>query len=93
MILLFIFTNHPLNLQQQYTHVQTGATTVTVSTSTSEGDVVMRNAITAELNSQFGVTSPNQIANHVLYCLPPGSMEGIAYAFIYSWMSVYSDNW
>merc|ERR1711971_566717 len=37
--------------------------------------------------------SPNQIADHVMYCLPPSTMGGIAYAYINSWLSVYSDQW
>ena len=53
----------------------------------------MRNAVTAALNAQFGVTSPNQLADHVMYCLPAGTMEGIAYAYINSWNSVYSNQW
>ena len=28
-----------------------------------------------------------------MYCLPPGTLSGIAYAFINSWMSVYSNEW
>jgi hypothetical protein len=28
-----------------------------------------------------------------MYCLPPGAMNGIAYAFVNSWMSVYSNQW
>ena len=75
------------------TNIRNGAVTVTVGTSTIEGDTVMNNAIADELNSQFGVTSPSQLATHVMYCLPPGTMSSIAYANIYSWMSVYSDNW
>ena len=53
----------------------------------------MRNAVTAALNSKFGVSSPSQLASHVMYCLPPGTMSGIAYAYIDHWMSVYSDEW
>eukprot|EP00957_Ditylum_brightwellii_P196488 14971448-Ditylum_brightwellii.AAC.1 len=41
----------------------------------------------------FGVSNPSKLANHVMYCLPPGTMSGIAYAYINSWNSVYSDNW
>lgn len=37
--------------------------------------------------------SPNQIADHVMYCLPPETMGGIAYAYINSWNSVYSNQW
>ena len=69
--------------------ITNGVTTVTVNVSTSQGDAVMRNEITSALNTQFGVTSPTQIANHVMYCLPPGTMSGIAYAFINSWMCGY----
>jgi hypothetical protein len=74
-------------------NISAGAVTVQVSTLTSEGDGVMRNAITAALNAQFGVTSPTQLANHVMYCLPPNTMSGIAYAYINSWNSVYSNQW
>ena len=70
-----------------------GVVTVTVSTAVADGSSTMRNAITAKLNSDFNVSSPNQLANHVMYCLPPGTMSGIAYAYINSWNSVYSDYW
>lgn len=70
-----------------------GVVTITVSTSTTEGDAVMRNAITDEINRVFGVSSPRNIADHVMYCLPSGTMEGIAYAYINSWNSVYSNEW
>jgi len=45
------------------------------------------------LNSQFGVGSPTVLADHVLYCFPPNTMSGIAYAYYNSWNSLYSDNW
>ena len=73
--------------------ITNGVVTVTVSTAVAEGDGAMRNAITTKLNSDFSVSSPNQLANHVMYCLPSGTMSGIAYAYINSWNSVYSDNW
>lgn len=28
-----------------------------------------------------------------MYCLPPNSMSGIAYAYMNSWMSVYANDW
>jgi hypothetical protein len=28
-----------------------------------------------------------------MYCLPSGAMAGIAYAYINSWNSVYSNDW
>ena len=73
--------------------ITNGVVTVTVNTALADGDGAMRNAITAQLNSDFNVSNPNQLANHVMYCLPSGTMSGVAYAYINSWMSVYSDNW
>jgi hypothetical protein len=74
--------------------INDGVVTITVSTAATSGnDVNMRNDITAAINAQFGVTNPTQIADHWMYCLPPGVMNGIAYAFINSWMSVYSNEW
>lgn len=73
--------------------ISNGVVTITVATSTTEGDGAMRNAITAELNRVFGVSSPTALANHVMYCLPPNTMSGIAYAYINSWNSVYSNQW
>ena len=70
-----------------------GAVTVTVSLATSDGDGAMRNEITAVLNAKFGVSSPTALANHVMMCMPPGTMSGLAYAYIGGWRSVYSDNW
>jgi hypothetical protein len=40
-----------------------GVTTITVATAVTQGDVEMRNAVTAAINSAFGVTSPTAIAN------------------------------
>jgi hypothetical protein len=56
-------------------------------------DGTIKNAVTAELNRVFGVTSPTALANHVMYCLPSGAMSGIAYANVNSWNSVYSNQW
>ena len=73
--------------------ISNGVTQISVSTTKAQGDVEMRNAITTALNTAFSVTSPTALADYVMYCLPAGTMSGIAYAFINSWMSVYSDNW
>mmetsp|Transcript_69179 Transcript_69179/g.102873 ORF Transcript_69179/g.102873 Transcript_69179/m.102873 type:complete len:606 (+) Transcript_69179:219-2036(+) len=70
-----------------------GAVTVDVNTAVSEGHTVMRNAITSQLKIMFDVSHPRQLADHIMYCLPPGTMGGIAYAFINGWMSVYNDSW
>jgi hypothetical protein len=75
------------------TGISHGVTTVRVRMSTNDGDYGMRNAITAALNENFDVSSPAQLADHVMYCLPAGTMSGIAYAYVDSWMSVYSNEW
>lgn len=92
LLLLYPLTTLSIYLLQPHT-TQIGATTVQVTTSTSETDSVMRPAITEELKAQFGVTNPNQLADHVMYCLPANTMSGIAYAYINSWNSVYSNEW
>jgi len=71
--------------------IANGVVTVTVNTALADGHSTMRNAITAQLNSDFNVSNPNELANHVMYCLPSGTMSGVAYASVDSWMSVYSD--
>ena len=68
------------------TSISNGVTTVRVPKATL-GD------IKTALNQNFGVNSPSQLADHVMYCLPPNVMNGIAYAYVNSWLSVYSDKW
>lgn len=75
-----------LNFVPSYdSRITDGVVTITVPTAVAEGDGVMRNAITAAINAEFGVSSPSALANHVMYCLPTGTMSGIAYAYINSW--------
>ena len=72
--------------------INNGVVTVTLPTSVTAGDVTMRNAITSALQTAFG-QPPYQLVDHLMYCLPPGTMGGVAYAFMNSWMSVYNDDW
>ena len=72
--------------------ISNGVVTVTVSgdcTGTCDG--VLRNAVNSALSSEFGSISSQY--DHVMHCMPPGAMSGIAYAYINSWNSVYSDKW
>jgi hypothetical protein len=75
------------------TDITNGVVDIKVPYSKSAGDSVVRNAVTTKINSVFGVGSPVELANHVMYCLPSGTMSGIAYAYINSWNSVYSNEW
>jgi len=68
--------------------------------SINEGHATMRNAVTRELNHIFDVTHPNELADYLFYCLPPGTTiysrlggSGIAYAYFNSWLSVFNDKW
>lgn len=76
-------------------YINDGVITVRVNKSTKDGDDKMTNTITAELNKLFGVSSPSKIADHIMYCLPSGTMRNgsIAHAYVYSWLSVYNDYW
>ena len=78
---------------QPYSIQFSGAVTVTVPSATSAGDGVLSNEVTEVLKTEFGVSSPTALANHVMLCMPPGAMAGIAYANLPGWRSVYSDQW
>ncbi|KAL7536646.1 hypothetical protein ACHAXR_007303 [Thalassiosira sp. AJA248-18] len=57
--------------------ISNGVVTVCLpSISTTDGDATMRNAITTELNGIFGVANPSQLADYIMYCLPPGTYIG-----------------
>ena len=75
------------------TAISNGVVDIRVNYKKSAGDGTVVNAVTAELNRVFGVSSPTALANYVMYCLPSGVMSGIAYAYINSWNSVYSNEW
>mmetsp|Transcript_25258 Transcript_25258/g.46948 ORF Transcript_25258/g.46948 Transcript_25258/m.46948 type:complete len:682 (-) Transcript_25258:187-2232(-) len=76
------------------TDIEDGVTTVTVSSAvTPGGDRAMVNEVNGALLEAFGVNSPDELANHIMYCLPPGTMTGIADSYINHWRSVYSDVW
>ena len=63
--------------------------------STTEGDAIMRNAISTEINDIFDVNSPEELADYIIYCLPPDTFKKgkIAYAYMNSWLSVFNDEW
>lgn len=88
-------SHNALNFEPaQRSGITNGVVTVSVKKiKTKKGDTKMNNAITSELNRMFGVSSPSQLADHVMYCLPPNTMRGIAYAYINNWLSVYNDDW
>jgi hypothetical protein len=76
-----------------------GVTTVHVpSVSVADGTAVMRNAISKELNAIFSTANPNELADYVIYCLPPGTFatgtySSVGYAYYNNWLSVFNNNW
>jgi hypothetical protein len=83
------------NSDDAETDIRNGVTTVKVSSPTSPSTsnaATMRNDIEIRLKQNFGV-NVRDLADHVMLCLPPGSMDGIAYAYINHYLSVYSDRW
>ena len=75
-------------------NISNGVVTVTVNTgcTTNTCDNTLHNAATSAINTAFG-QQPYNIADHVMYCLPPNAMSGIAYANLPGWRSVYKDKW
>jgi hypothetical protein len=76
------------------TNIVNGVVEVTVNTNctTLPCDGVMRNNVNSALSAAFGsAILGGSTANHVMHCLPPNAMSGIAYAYVNSWNSVYSD--
>lgn len=80
------------NLNGRSTNVRNGVVTITVGMPVQVGHATMVNAISQELVRQFGKTR-DTIAHHVMYCLPPGTMHGVAYGYYNEGLSVYNDDW
>ena len=66
------------------------AVTIRVNFPTSIGSASMVNAVSEALIREFGVTR-SEIADHVMYCLPKGTFNGVAFAIINRGLSVYND--
>jgi hypothetical protein len=72
-----------------------GVYTVSIPNTSVKGvsDSRVVNAAQSQVQTDLGV-SPNMLADHVMFCLPPGtSGDWIAYATINGWRSVYNDVW
>ena len=69
-----------------------GVVTINAGVSTSKGDTIMINAVDKALKQKFG-QSPWNIADFLMYCLPSNTFDGVAYAWMNSYASVYNDIW
>ena len=75
--------------------ISNGVVTVTLPhAKTVDGDGAIKNEVSNELRNIFQVPAP-ELADHLIYCLPNGSFVDResyvrAYAYINSWLSVFS---
>lgn len=74
------------------TSISNGVVTISVGTSLSQGENNLVSAVSSEIYNQFDDYYYN-IADHVLYCMPPNVMGGIAWAYIGGTLSVYNNDW
>jgi hypothetical protein len=73
------------------TSISNGVVTVSISVATSAGELAVTNAITTALQTEFSVTSVQDLADHTMYCYPTGTMVGIARATVGGFLSYYND--
>jgi hypothetical protein len=72
------------------TNIRGGVVTIKVNMSVNVGHSKIVNAVSQEINRQFGMTHVD-IADHVMYCLPHGAFGGVGYAIMNGGLSVYND--
>jgi len=72
------------------TNVRNGVVTIRVSLPIEVGHSTMVNAVSQELSREFGLTMDG-IADHVMYCLPKDTYNGVGYAVMNRGLSVYND--
>lgn len=56
---------------------------------TSDGKWLIENSVSEELRSQFDVTAPNQLADHIMYFYPPGVMTGFALGYVGGYLTLF----
>lgn len=80
------------NRNGRTTAIRDGVVTIRTGISAGSGDMKMVNTINDKLTAEFG-TSPENLADFIMYCLPPGTMHpyDIAYAWMNGYQSVYND--
>eukprot|EP00980_Cylindrotheca_fusiformis_P030322 scaffold24655_cov147-Cylindrotheca_fusiformis.AAC.1 len=80
------------NRRGQTTRIRDGVVTIRTGISTASGDLKMVNTINDKLEREFG-TNPKNLADFVMYCLPPGTMHqyDIAYGWMNGYQTVYND--
>lgn len=72
------------------TNVREGVVTIKVNLAVNVGHSKIVNAVSREIHRQFGMTH-DDIADHVMYCLPEGAFGGVGFAIMNRGLSVYND--
>ncbi|CAJ1954136.1 unnamed protein product [Cylindrotheca closterium] len=85
------FNKRP-NKNGRSTNIRNGVVTIRLSVPVSVGHSAMVNAVSTALRNEFGMTRKN-IADHVMYCLPPGTFGGVGYAYVNEGLSIFNDVW
>lgn len=75
--------------------IEHGVTEVNITVNVAgQRSRTMQNHIVHALNTKFGVTSPSQLANHVMICMPPGTRgRWMAVGVVNGWKTVYNDQY
>ncbi|CAJ1954133.1 unnamed protein product [Cylindrotheca closterium] len=71
-------------------NIQNGVVTIRVNLPVEVGHSTMVNAVSQELDREFGMTM-HSIADHVMYCLPKGNYNGVGFAIMNGGLSVFND--
>jgi hypothetical protein len=71
-------------------NIRNGVVTIAVNLPKEAGHSRIVNAVSEELLLQFQLTV-GSIADHVMYCLPKGTFDGVGYAVMNRGLSVYND--
>jgi len=81
--------------EDQTTGIVNGVMTVEIANLVNEKsiDAELERAITTKINEVFGVNSPKDIAEHVMYCLPYRPFSITAKAYVGHWLSVFNNEY
>ncbi|CAJ1928705.1 unnamed protein product [Cylindrotheca closterium] len=74
------------------TSIRNGVVTITPGAPAQIGDMRMTNRINSKLKEEFGM-GVRELADHIMYCMPPGTMSewAVAYGWMNSYATVFND--
>jgi len=80
------------NLNGRSTNIRNGVVSIRVNLPVNVGHFAMVNAISQAIRNEFGMTRQT-IADHIMYCLPPGAFGGVGYGYVNEGLTVFNDEW